>query len=183
MASEEHMLHAARTVTGDDIEIAGLFEPKGMRGKRLLGSFAGAVIGSTLGDAVGGQIGETVGDVVGVSAGRYAGGRAGANGGKVRFVVAASPTAVHILQPESPMAITHENLSLRHTFDRSTLTTSVHGKVTVRTLVLTDTATGDEMELEGSRAPWSHAKETLEYFVAAAREDDAATVRDGAAAS
>lgn len=160
------MLHASRTVIGDDIEIAGLFEPKGMRGAHLLGSFAGAVVGSTLGDAVGGSIGEGIGDAVGVGAGRHVGSRAKADGGKVRFIVAASPTKVHILQPESPMAITHENLSLRHTFERSTLTASVHGKVTVRTLVLTDTESGDEMELEGSRAPWSHAKESLEYFVA-----------------
>ena len=77
------------------------------------------------------------------------------------------------------MAITKESLSLRHTFDRSTLSTSVHGKVTVRTLVLTDTATGDEMELEGSRAPWSHSKETLEYFVA----QDAAGAKSSTAAA
>ena len=168
MASEEHMLNASRAVTGDDIEIAGLFEPKGIRGKRILGSFAGVVVGGALGDAVGGSIGDDVGQVVGGAGGRYAGGRAGADGGKVRFVVAASPTKVHILQPESPMAITHEHLSLRHSFDRSTLSVAVHGKVTVRTLVLSDTSTGDEMELEGSRAPWSHAKQTLAYFAAAA---------------
>ena len=179
MASEEHMLNASRAVTGDDIEIAGLFEPKGMRGKRMLGTFAGAVVGETLGNAVGGKVGMEVGDIVGGGAGRYAGGRAGANDGKVRFVVAASSTKVHILQPEGHVAITHENLSLRHSFDRSTLSVSVHGKVTVRTLVLTDTATGDEMELEGSRAPWSHSKETLEYFAADAAADAGADVTAG----
>ncbi len=182
MASEEHMLNASRAVTGDDIEIAGLFEPKGMRGKRLLGSFGGMLVGGALGDAVGGQVGDGIGEAIGGGAGRYAGGKAGANQGKVRFVVAASPTKVYVLQPDSPMAITHENLSLRHTFDRSTLSTSVHGKVTVRTLVLTDTATDDEMELEGSRMGWSHSKETLEYFAAAATTNAAAPSTQGATA-
>jgi hypothetical protein len=130
----------------------------------MLGAFAGSV----LGDAVGGDVGQ----IVGTSAGVMAGTAAGAQHGQINFVLAVSPTKVHVLRPDAMLAITRERLALVHTFDRAHLEVTVKGRVTVRTLILTDTETGDEIELEGSRVPWSHAKQTIRAFASHGEDAD-----------
>ena len=166
------MLEAAKEVTGDDVQIAGLFSPRGASGHRTMGLVAGNIIGAAVGEELGGTIGDQVGQIVGGSAGMMAGEASVADhnegamkGGTINFVVAVSPTKVYILQPESMMAITRENLGLAYQFDIATLAVTIHARFAVRTMTLEDTASGDKLELEGARIGWSHAKQTMKFLL------------------
>jgi hypothetical protein len=172
MTSEKHMMEAAKGVTGDDIQIAGLFSPRGASGHRFVGMLVGGALGSVVGDDLGGMVGDEVGDLAGSAAGMVAGEASVADhnkdamkGGTVNFVVAVSPAKVYILQPESMMAITRESLGLAYEFDMATLAVTLHARVYVRTMTVEDTATGDKLELEGARIGWSHAKQTMKFLL------------------
>jgi hypothetical protein len=144
MTAEQHLVEGARTATGDNsIEVAGLFQPRGMLGRTILGSLAGGGVG----DMVGGEVGQLVGTAAGAVAGR----RSGAIGAELRYVVAVSPAAVYVLAPVGSEGARREDLSLVHTFDRSRLEVHVKARVNVRILALEDTEDGSRMELEGSR--------------------------------
>ena len=172
MANEKHMLSAAKDVTGDDVQIAGLFSPRGASGHRFVGLIVGNAVGAVVGSELGGAAGDQIGQLVGGSAGMVAGEASVADhndeamaGGTINFVVAVSPTKVYILQPQSSMAITRENLGLAYEFDMATLAVTLHARVSVRTMTLEDTTTGDKLELEGTRVGWSHSKQTMKFLL------------------
>jgi hypothetical protein len=157
VANLDHLVNGASKATGDTILAAGLFEPKGMAGKE----FAGGVIGSVVGDAVGGDVGDDIGMAVGVGVGTAS----SAQEGKIRFVLAISATKVYVLEPESFDALHKEELRVQHTFDRATAHVTVHARVSVRTIVIEDPATGEKAELEGSRLWFKHSKAVIRMLL------------------
>ncbi len=172
VANQKHMLSAAKEVTGDDVKIAGLFSPRGASGHRFVGLSVGNAVGAVVGSELGGAAGDTVGQLIGGSAGMVAGEASVADhnedslkGGTINFVVAVSPTKVYILQPQSSMAITRENLGLAYEFDLATLAVTLHARLYVRTMTLEDTTTGDKLELEGARIGWAHSKQTMKFLL------------------
>ena len=164
MANLDHLINGAAKATGDDIVAAGLFQPKGMAGSEVIGMTAGAV----LGDAVGGEIGQTVG----MAAGEGAALASKEEHGAIRFVLAISPSKIYVLKPSSFDALHKEELEVLQTFDRKTAEITVHARVTVRTIVIEDPATGEKAELEGGRLWFKHAKPVLSQLLEPHFEDD-----------
>src|SRR5262245_51363235 len=113
MANLEQLEQGAATATGDQIEVAGLFEPKGLKGKQITGMVAGSVIGDTIGGHVGDDIGTILGGAVGTAA--------GSDDGQLRFVVALSQTKVYVLRPSSWDSLHKEEQQVIATFDRATV--------------------------------------------------------------
>jgi hypothetical protein len=153
MANLQHLENGAAKATGDKILAAGLFQPKGMAGKQV----AGAVAGSVLGDSVGGDVASDVGASPGIAIATAA----SKKDGSIRFVLAISATKTYVLKPTTVDSLHKEELDLLQTFDRATAHITVHGRVSVRTIVIENPETGDKAERRGIGSgssigrPWS----------------------------
>jgi hypothetical protein len=132
MASEQDRVDGARRATGDDIVIAGLFAPRD----------------DDAGDA-------QISSLLSLGADAAAGPRARPH----RLVVAVSPTRVYLLRPTGPGD--DAPLALVHTFDRRRVATTIHARMSARTLTLEDTWTGERYELVGERTPDAHVTATM----------------------
>jgi hypothetical protein len=166
MGLERDMVDGARTATGDEIRVAGLFTL--LDGPNGLGSTRAHAAGSL--GAHGGGNGDNRGDG---RAGRVRGrghlrrglARSGAvtatattPDGQPRLVVAVSPTRVYLLrQAPGP----GDRLCLAHTFDRRRVDVSIHARQGSSTLTLEDTWTRERFELEGERSPEAHVTATM----------------------
>lgn len=157
MASEKKMVEGAAEATGDDIIVAGRFQPNGMFGKQVIGGVLGGVVGDALGAAVGGAAGQVI-DQVGSTAGYLAGTADASVEGQVTFVVALSKTKVYVLRSGGFFGITREDLQVLHAFDRSTLSVTLKNHLGIRSMILEDAVTGDRMEFQALDEHWSHAK-------------------------
>ncbi len=157
MANVQHLENGAAKATGDTIMAAGLFEPKGMAGKQFAGAVAGSVVGNSVGGDVAGSVGTSAGIAIGTAA--------GSKDGSIRFVLAVSATKIYVLKPRSFDSLHKEELDLLQTFDRATAQVTVHGRVSVRTIVIEDPATGEKAELEGDRLWFKHSKAVIHVLL------------------
>jgi hypothetical protein len=166
MANEDNLVEGAQEATGDDgIEVAGLFLPRGFVGRTIIGSVAGNI----LGDAVGGNVAGAVGSGIGASAGMAS---AGSEADGIRFVVAVSPTKVHVLRPATVGGVHKHKYTLMHTFERENLEVSVKSRASIRKLILEDHTADVRIELEGSRAWFKHANDVFHALVIQDHTDD-----------
>jgi hypothetical protein len=165
MDLRQKLIDLSREATGDPaVAVAGDIQPKGMTWKVV----AGAAAGSALGNAVGGDVGQSIGTAGGYTAGRYA-----ATSGELPpvIVLAASPTKLYLMTSNNAKGIIlAKHLLLIDTLDRANLSVEMHQKATVRTAVITDTATGNEYKIEGKRILFHHMNSMLDALAA----DDAA---------
>ena len=162
--SEPGPVEVASEITGDDILAAGVFEAKGAAADRALGGAVGTMVGGEAGD-----VGQFVGAVAGAAAGEHA----SSVGGVYEYCLAVSPTRVYVLVPAHPGnpltqkgQIRHGELEVAHAFDRRHLEVNVKARMSVRTVVLKDLQTGEEVGFEGRRLGWSHSKEVVRALVA-----------------
>ena len=164
---KQKLIDLAREATGDDeITVAGDFQPKGLTWKMA----AGAAAGSVAGDAVGGSTAQAVGAGLGAAAGRYA----GSSGELPPFVVlAASPTKLYVLTSNNAKGILlAKHLVPLDSFDRAHLSVEMHQKVTVRTAVIKDEASGQEIKVEGKRILFHHMNDMLDALELHDEDDD-----------
>ena len=167
MDLKQKLIDLAREATGDPaIVVAGDFQPKGLTWKIA----AGAAAGSLLGDAVGGDAAQAIG----AGAGGAAGYVAGTSGELPRVVVlAASPSRLYLMTSNNAKGIIlARHLILIDTLDREDLEVEMHQKMTVRTAVITDTATGNEYKLEGRRILFHHMNDMLDALQIHEPDDD-----------
>jgi hypothetical protein len=168
MGLERDMVDGARTATGDEILVAGLFTlldgPNGLgsRGADTAGPLAGTHAsgnGHDGGDAHVGRVrgrGHRLRGLVG--SGAVTATPAAAPDGHPRLIVAVSPTRVYLLrQAPGP----GDRLWLAHTFDGRRLDVSIHARQESRTLALEDTWTRERFELEGERSPGAQVTATM----------------------
>lgn len=158
MASEKKMVEGAAAATGDEILVAGRFQPNGMFGKQVIGGVLGGVVGDAVGAAVGGAAGDVMREV-GNTAGYLAGTADASVDGQVTFVVAISASKVYVLRSGGFFGITREDLQVVHAFDRSTLSVTLKNHLGIRSMVLEDAQTLDRMEFQALDEHWSHAKQ------------------------
>ena len=164
---KQKLLDLAREATGDpEIDVARDFQPKGLTWKMA----AGAAAGSVVGDAVGGDIGQAIGTGAGGAAGYYA----GTSGELPRVVVlAASPSKLYVMTSNNAKGIIlAKHLVLLDTLDREHLGVEMHQKLSVRTAVIKDEATGKELKLEGKRILFHHMNDMLDALAGVAAEDE-----------
>jgi hypothetical protein len=177
MDLKQKLIDLAREATGDDeIVVAGDFQPKGLTWKMAAGAAAGAAAGGAV-DAQG------LGAATGALAGRYA----GSSGELPPFVVlAASPTRLYVLTSNNAKGlILAKHLVPLDAFDRENLTVEMHQKMTVRTAVITDQASGQEIKVEGKRILFHHMNDMLDALEIHEADDDeyeTAVLPDDAAA-
>lgn len=167
MDLKQKLIDLAREATGDpDIVVAGDFQPKGLTWKIA----AGAAAGSLLGDAVGGDAAQAIGAGAGGAAGYVAG-----TSGELPPVVvlAASPSRLYLMTSNNAKGIIlAKHLIPIDTLDREDLEVEMHQKMTVRTAVITDTATGNEYKLEGKRILFHHMNDMLDALQIHEPDDD-----------
>lgn len=159
---KQKLIDLSREATGDDeITVAGDFQPKGLTWKMAAGAAAGAAAGGAV-DA------EGVGAATGALAGRYV----GTSGALPPFVVlAASPTKLYVLTSNNAKGIfLSKHLVPLDSFDRENLSVELHQKVTTRTAVIKDEASGQEIKVEGKRILFHHMNDMLDAL--ALHEDD-----------
>ena len=157
MDLKQKLIDLAREATGDpEITVAGDFQPKGLTWKMA----AGAAAGSVIGDAVGDDLGQVIGTGAGGAAGYYA----GTSGDLPPVVVlAASPSKLYVMTSNNAKGIIlAKHLVPLETFDRDNLSVEMHQKVTVRTAVIKDEATGKELKVEGKRILFHHMNDMLD---------------------
>ena len=161
---KQKLIDLAREATGDDgITVAGDFQPKGLTWKMAAGAAAGAAAGGAV-DAQG------IGAATGALAGRYA----GSSGELPPFVVlAASPTKLYVLTSNNAKGIIlAKHLVLLDSFDRDNLSVELRQKVTTRTAVITDEASGQEIKVEGKRILFHHMNDMLDALELHEDDDD-----------
>ena len=166
MDLKQKLIDLAREATGDpEITVAGDFQPKGLTWKMA----AGAAAGSVIGDAVGDDLGQVIGTGAGGAAGYYA----GTSGDLPPVVVlAASPSKLFVMTSNHAKGIIlAKHLVPLETFDRDNLSVEMHQKVTVRTAVIKDEATGKELKVEGKRILFHHMTDMLDALAAHDPED------------
>lgn len=167
MDLKQKLIDLAREATGDpSITVAGDFQPKGMTWKVA----AGAAAGSALGNAAGGDAAQAVGAAGGAVAGRYA-----ATSGELPpvIVLAASPDKLYLMTSNNAKGIIlAKHLMLIDTLERDDLSVEMHQKMTVRTAVITDTASGHEYAIEGKRILFHHMNDMLDALAAHVADDD-----------
>jgi hypothetical protein len=134
----------------DTVQAVGQFQPRGHNGAM----FAGGLVGEGLG-AVFGGLGDLVGGVGGVLAGSGIHDRSSGLPGNM--LVGVSPTHVYGFAATGRLSVR----GLVFGVARSALTATVHQRVNVRVLELTDDGTGDTIELEGNRMPVTHTKDVI----------------------
>jgi co-chaperonin GroES (HSP10) len=155
---KKKLLDMAVEATGDtEVTVAGDFEPKGLAWKRAAGATAGAFIGSEIGDGWTG---------IGAVAGAHAGQRAGTSGDLPPVVVlAASPTTLYVLTTNNAKGIiSAKSLIKMGEHAREDLTFEMKQKVTVRTVVIHDEATGAQLKMEGRRILFHHMNDILDVL-------------------
>lgn len=158
MDLKKKLLDMAVEATGDkEVTVAGDFEPKGLAWKRAAGATAGAFIGSEIGDGWTG---------IGAVAGAQAGQRAGTSGDLPPVVVlAASPTTLYVLTTNNAKGIiSAKSLIKMGEHAREDLTFEMKQKVTVRTVVIHDEATGAQLKMEGRRILFHHMNDILDVL-------------------
>jgi hypothetical protein len=165
MGLERDMVDGARTATGDEILVAGLFTLMG--GTARYGSTSGSngahgrdTHGGTRGG--GGNTGHRrargQGLLLRSLASTGTGAPGDATGSGPRLVVAVSPTRVYLLRRAEA---DDDRLWLAHTFDRRRVDVSIHARQDARTLTLEDTWTRERFELDGERSPEAHVTATM----------------------
>jgi hypothetical protein len=171
------LLDLAIEATGDkEITVAGDFEPKGLTWKRAAGAAAGAALGNEVGEGWG---------AIGAMAGAAAGQRVGSSGDLPPVVImAASPKKLYFLTTNNAKGIiSAKSFIMLREFERDHLTFEMHQKVTVRTVVIRDEASGGELKLEGRRYIFHHMNAILDALSAGDEEDEDAPAEGHPAAS
>ena len=134
----------------EDVEAAGIFNPRGHTGSM----FAGGIIGDSVGGAAG-DLASSIGTVGGALAGAKV---HDANTGLPEWLVlAVTPTSVVGFDTDSRRRPTRPIFR----FDRSELETKVHQRVNVRILELVHKESGASVQLEGNRVPTLHTKDVI----------------------
>jgi hypothetical protein len=143
----------ARLGIEDDVVAAAMFFPRGHFG----GAFAGGMVGGGIGDRLGGLAGG-----IGTAGGAIAGQRAAdaASGLPERMLVGVSATAVYGFDTQREQE--REPTGLIFQVPRAGLEVKVHQRVNVRVVELIESASGDNVELEGARMPGFHVGEVLD---------------------
>jgi len=155
--SDEKLIEEARKFLGeegDEVVVAGMFEPRGA---------TGGLMGATgAGFATDNIVGEIAGAAVGLEAGRA---MSHADHVPRWTMLAVTPTRLHAIacgqhgvgwQPQETFA----------TFDRSHIKATVHRRVNVRTLTIEDPDSGNTYRWEGNRIGPAHAKAVFEALAA-----------------
>jgi hypothetical protein len=132
----------------DEVLVAGQFSPRGHSGSLVLGGMAGDSLGGIAGAA-----GEAVGTVAGMAGATTATGEL--RGLPDHMVVGVTADAVYGFAGATKAG------SLAFQISREHLKASVHQRVDVRVLELTDEETGSKIELEGNRLPITHSKDVI----------------------
>lgn len=158
MSKEEKLKAAAIAATGDEsISDVAEFNPKGSAGATAAGAAAGSLAG---GAATGGNSwGRSFGAAGGAAAGRALMGMG--EDLPPRIGVAISPDEVYLLGMNA-MGYHVEPIAK---IDRDQLGVEVHQRVSVRTVVLEDLATGHKFPLEVKRLNFYHAKAMVELLM------------------
>ncbi len=136
----------------DEINAAGLFEPRGHSGSM----FAGGVIGGDIGDDLGGGLAGAVGTVGGGLAAQKA--HDAASGLPEWMYVGVSDGTVYGFAADRAH---HEAGDLVFRVDREGLDVEVHQRINVRVLELVHSDSGSRVELEGLRFPGQHAGDVI----------------------
>ena len=168
--SEKGLIAIAQQAVGDTDTIiaAAWMEPRGMAGGLIGGSELGQDLGDVAGGGVAGAVGSVAGAMIGMHETRKHGGiapidhpeAAQAKAPRVALV-AVSPTHIRGWRVEFHGG--HRTAgAVLFDLDRSASTVTVHGRLTVRTFTIVDTANGLRWEFESNRLG-GHGK-----FVAAA---------------
>lgn len=129
----------------ENVEAAGIFNPRGHTGSM----FAGGIVGDGIAGA-----GPDLVNAIGTVGGAVAGAKVhdATTGLPEWLVVAVTPTSVVGFDTDGRRRPTRPIFR----FARSELETKVHQRVNVRILELVDDATGASVQLEGSRVPTLH---------------------------
>ena len=135
----------------EEVVAAGQFMPRGHTGSM----FAGGLIGDALGGPAG-NLADSVATIGGAIAGAHAHDAASGLPGNLLVGVTATHVygfaAAHRSSPAGPLVFQ---------VPRNRLEATVHQRVNVRILELTETTTGSRIELEGSRVPLTHSKDVI----------------------
>ena len=134
----------------EDVEAAGVFNPRGHTGSM----FAGGL----LGDSVAGSAGNLA-SAIGTVGGALAGSKVhdATTGLPEWLVLAVTPTSVVGFDTDGRRRPTPPIFR----FDRSELETKVHQRVNVRILELIHKDSGATVQLEGNRVPTLHTKDVI----------------------
>jgi hypothetical protein len=140
----------AESGTPENVEAAGIFNPRGHTGSMFAGGF--------IGDGIAGA-GPDLVDAIGTVGGAVAGAKLhdAATGLPEWLVVAVTPTAVVGFDTDGRRRPTRPIFRI----DRSELETKVHQRVNVRILELIHKDTGSSVQLEGNRIPLLHTKDVI----------------------
>ena len=135
---------------GEDVQAAGIFNPRGHTGSMFAGGF--------LGDGVAGTAGGLV-SAIGTVGGALAGAKVhdAATGLPEWLVLAVTPASVVGFDTDSRRRPTRPIFR----FERSELETKVHQRVNVRILELIHKESGATVQLEGNRVPMLHTKDVI----------------------
>ena len=160
MWSEKKLSATAVEVTGDDsiIDVA-LLQPRGAAAARGTGAAAGSVAGgdNTWGSAVGAGAGAAGAQALAAAASEL----------PLNTCVAITPSMVYLLglpMGGEPYAIAQ--------IDRDKLGVEVHQRLTVRVVILEDSESGHQYELEAMRVNRHHAKALIELLMLSADHHD-----------
>lgn len=135
---------AARTALGEPVLAAGIFSWQGLLAASVVGGTAGAMGGSLLSN-----------NVAAAGAGAAVGGRiaveemAAENGMTTRLLVTVTADTIYVLNWLGDRAG-----DVAHRFDRATTDVHISKFGLSRILRLHDTASGEELELHGTAAPY-----------------------------
>jgi hypothetical protein len=134
----------------EQVLAAGIFNPRGHSGAMFAGGLAGDSAGGTLG---------TLAGSIGTAGGALAGARLHdvASGLPEWLVVAVTSTFVFGFDTDQRRRPTRALFRL----ERSRLDTTIHQRINVRILELTDPETGATVQLEGNRIPTLHTGDVL----------------------
>jgi hypothetical protein len=136
----------------DEVLAAGIFFPRGHTGAMFAGGFVGDGLTSSLGN-----LADSVGTVGGALAGAKA--HDAASGLPERIIVAVTSAAV--LGFDSVLDHGRRPTQLVFALPRERLEVTVHPRVNVRILELSDSESGASVQLEGSRMPPLHVKDVI----------------------
>ena len=148
--SMERSVQEALAHEGIAVEVlaAGQFSPRGHSGSLFLGGVAGDSLGGVAGAA-----GAAVGTVAGMAGATEATGAL--RGLPDHMVVGVTADAVYGFAGATKAGALAFQISCEH------LKATVHQRVDVRVLELTDEESGSKIELEGNRLPITHSKDVI----------------------
>ena len=138
----------AREGIAAEVLAAGQFSPRGHSGSLFLGGMAGDSLGGIAGAA-----GQVAGSVAGMAGGVEA--TDALRGLPSHMVVGVTADAVY------GFAGATRAEALAFQVPRKNLKATVHQRVDVRVLELTDEESGSKIELEGNRLPITHSKDVI----------------------